>query len=342
MKGVPCKRKGGRFFFLTRRLCSAFSSSRARARSRASPLLRLLFACPPINQRSGPIPTALGGLASLNKLRLENNQLEGEREEGQHGDRSTCSARTICWEISVRVCWGKEAMVVVLMTMKINYEVEAWVCCGAHAAWASLTIRFFFFLCIFFARSIFFSSRFSFLDTNVAQPCSGSIPVELGMLTKLQYVNLGYNGAGNNLTGELMLVTWCFFQPSPVFCGEAMNFCVPPDSTPAFEVQVIVSVQVFGRLVYVFLGSCSAGCLLLVVSRALPSPLSLTCPHPFPPLLFPCVSVYLSACLSLFLSFLFSLPVVPIGAGEIPVRAFAKMPHLAWLSMTDNPRLAGL
>ena len=108
LKGVPCKRKGGRFFFLTRRLCSrAFSSSRARARARASPLLRLLFACPPINQRSGPIPTALGGLASLNKLRLENNQLEGEREVGQHSDRSTCSARTICWEISVRVCWEK-------------------------------------------------------------------------------------------------------------------------------------------------------------------------------------------------------------------------------------------
>ena len=124
------------------------------------------------------------------------------------------------------------------------------------------------------------------------------------MLTKLQYVNLGYNGVGNNLTGERMLVTWCFFfQPSPVFCGEAMNFCVPADSTPAFEVQVIVSVQVFGRLVYVFLGSCSAGCLLLVVSRALPSPLSLTCLFPTSPF---SLCVCLSVCLSFVISF-FSL-----------------------------------
>lgn len=125
------------------------------------------------------------------------------------------------------------------------------------------------------------------------------------MLTKLQYVNLGYNGVGNNLTGERMLVTWCFFfQPSPVFCGEAMNFCVPADSTPAFEVQVIVSVQVFGRLVYVFLGSCSAGCLLLVVSRALPSPLSLTCLFPTSPF---SLCVCLSICLPVFrYFFLFS------------------------------------
>lgn len=27
--------------------------------------------------------------------------------------------------------------------------------------------------------------------------------------------------------------------------------------------------------------------------------------------------------------------------GEIPIKAFANMPNLAWLSMTDNPGLAG-
>lgn len=35
---------------------------------------------------------------------------------------------------------------------------------------------------------------------------SGSIPVELGMLTRLQYVNFGYNGVGNKLTGERLSV----------------------------------------------------------------------------------------------------------------------------------------
>lgn len=28
-------------------------------------------------------------------------------------------------------------------------------------------------------------------------------------------------------------------------------------------------------------------------------------------------------------------------AGDVPVRAFARMPGLAWLSMTDNPGLLG-
>lgn len=32
--------------------------------------------------------------------------------------------------------------------------------------------------------------------------CQGTIPEELGMLTRLQYVNLGYSGLGNNLTGK--------------------------------------------------------------------------------------------------------------------------------------------
>lgn len=33
--------------------------------------------------------------------------------------------------------------------------------------------------------------------------------MELGLLTRLQYVNLGYNGVGNNLTGERGVI-WCY------------------------------------------------------------------------------------------------------------------------------------
>lgn len=67
-------------------------------------------------------------------------------------------------------------------------------------------------------------------STALDELCSGSIPVELGMLTRLQYVNLGYNGVGNNLTGDLCHYGFCglcfssALQPGRKFCGEAAHF----------------------------------------------------------------------------------------------------------------------
>lgn len=159
------------------------------------------------------------------------------------------------------------------------------------------------------------------------------------MLTKLQYVNLGYNGVGNNLTGEhfcgcCLIGSFHSGPDGPVFLGEAVI---------SREGGGVISASLRHIICLLVCKFCSPGGWHESFARPLqqgaPVFLSLSQPHSFAYLLSLCplcLCLYLSGCLAVPLS-----PCCHVDAGEIPVKAFAKMPHLAWLSMTDNPGLAG-